>query len=65
MIPSWWLICVAKVTMQALVSVAIATDNQIMTCTKCCSIRRMAKDCVAIFTANDRTFEWFYVVRVS
>ena len=65
LIPSWWLVCVAKVTIRALVSVGIVSDAQIMTSTKCCSVRRTTVDCVAIFTVNNRTFEWLHVVRVS
>ena len=65
LIPSWWLVCVAKVnTTRVLVSVGVASDVQI-TSTKICSVRRMTVDCVAIFTVNDGTFEWLHVVRVS
>ena len=57
----------AKVTtiMRVLVGVGIVSDVQIMTSTKCCSVRRITVDCVAIFTVNDWTFEWLHVVRVS
>ena len=55
----------AKATIRVLVSVGIVSDVQIMTSTKCCSVRRMTVDCVAIVTVNDRTFEWLHVVRVS
>ena len=66
LIPSWWLVCVAKVNkMRVLVSVGIITDVQISTCTKCCPARRMTVGCVAIFTINDGTFEWLHVIRVS
>ena len=65
LIPSWWLVCVAKVTIRVLVSVGIGIDDQIMTSTKYCSMRRITVDCVAIFTVNDGTFEWLHVVRVS
>ena len=65
LIPSWWLVCVAKVTVRALVSVGIASDVEIKTCTKYCSVRRITVDCVAIFTVNVGTFEWLHVVRVS
>ena len=65
LIPSWWLVCVAKVTIRALVSVGIVSDVKIKTSTKYCSVRRTTEDCVAIFTINDRTFEWLHVVRVS
>ena len=65
LIPSWWLVCVAKVTIRVLVSVCIVNDAQIMTSTKSCSKRRITVDCVAIFTVNDGTFEWLHVVRVS
>ena len=64
LIPSWWLVCVAKVTIRVLVNVGIVNDVQIIT-SKCCSVRRMTEDCVAIFTVNDGTFEWLHVVRVS
>ena len=65
LIPSWWLVCVAKVTIRVLVSVGIVSDDQIKTSTKYCSARRITVDCVAIFPVNDRTFEWLHVVRVS
>ena len=55
----------AKITIRALVSAGIVKDAQIMTSTKCCSVRRSTVDCVAIFTVNDGTFEWLHVVRVS
>ena len=64
LIPSWWLVSVAKATTRALVSVGIGSDVQI-TSTKICPVRRMTVDCVAILTVNDRTFEWLHVVRVS
>ena len=51
--------------MRVLVGVGIVIDEQIMTFTKYCSVRRMTVDCVAIFTVNDWTFEWLHVVRVS
>ena len=65
LIPSWWLVRGAKVTTRVLVSVCIVSDVKIMTSTKCCSMRRMTVDCIAIFTVNDATFEWLHVVRVS
>ena len=65
LIPSWWLVCVAKITIRVLVSVGIVIDDQIMTSAKCCSVRRMTVDCVAIFAVNDGIFEWLHVVRVS
>ena len=65
LIPSWWLVCVATVNIRLLVNVCIASDVQIKTSTKCCSVRRITDDCVAIFTVNDGTFEWLHVVRVS
>ena len=37
LIPSWWLVCVAKVTTRVLVSVGIVSDAQI-TSTKICSV---------------------------
>ena len=55
----------AKVTIRVLVSVGIVSDVQIMTSTKCCSVRRITVDCFAIITVNNRTFEWLRVVRVS
>ena len=64
LIPSWWLVCVGKVTIRALVSVGIVSDVQIMTSTKCCSARRITVDCVGTLIVNDRTFEWLHVVRV-
>ena len=54
-----------KVAIRACVTVGIVTDVHTMTSTKCCSIRRIRVDCVAIFTVNDWTFEWLHVVRVS
>ena len=65
LISSWWLVCVSKITIRALVSVGIVSDVKIMTSTKCCSVRRITVDCVAIFTVDDRTFEWLHVVRIS
>ena len=65
LIPSWWLACVAKVIIRALVSVGIVSDVQIMTSTKRCSEGRTTEDCIAISTVNDRTFEWLHVLRVS
>ena len=65
LIPSWWLVCVAKVTIRVLVSVGIVSDVKIITSTKYCSVRRITVDCVAISTVNDGTFEWLHVVRVS
>ena len=55
----------AKPTIGVLVGVCIVSDVQIMTSTKCCSVRRITADCVAIFTVNDGTFEWLHVVRIS
>ena len=65
LVPSWWLVCVAKITTRVLVSVGIVNDHQIMTSTKYCSVRRMTADCVTIFTVNDGTLEWLHIVRVS
>ena len=65
LIPSWWLVCVSKITVRVLVSVGIVNYDQITTSTKSCSVRRITADCVTIFTVNDGTFEWSHVVRVS
>ena len=55
----------AKPAIRGLVSVSNVSDVQIMTSTKCCSVRRMTVNCIAISTVNDGTFEWLHVVRVS